>query len=274
MKRVLLEIVFMTVLSVCMEAQVLHYIMKPVNNLVTSQWEKDDSGNSCLNYYNNDFCDYVHLSEGDFKTLRPGKNTIYKRSKGELESPYRYGKKYHLYRGRFLDKKFDPYFVYAFPFKDDAMIRWKLDRREPKRTLLMQCESCDTVYAIRSGVVCTINSGKSEILVYHDDHTFAGYMNLQESLVVPGQKLRTGEPVGVTGNSTMSLTVFFLDKNLFEDGKTIVHPYTHIMPVFRTDQGDVRLEENTVYKAVVDADLITREMSKSERKRFLKNLEK
>ena len=72
----------------------------------------------------------------------------------------------------------------------------------------------------------------------------------------------------------MSLTVFFLDKNLFEDGKTIVHPYTHIMPVFRTDQGDVRLEENTVYKAVVDADLITREMSKSERKRFLKKLEK
>ena len=274
MKKLLLNIVLLTVLPVCMNAQVLHYVMKPVDNLVSSKWEKDASGNSCLNYYNNDFCDYVHLSDGDFKTLRPGKNTMYKRGKGELESPYKYGKKYLLYRGHFLNKKFDPYFVYAFPFKDGTKVRWKIDRREPKRTLLMQCESCDTVFAARSGVVCTINSGKSDILVYHDDYTFAGYMNLQESFVRPGQKLRTGEPLGVARNATMSLTVFFLDKNLFEDGKTIIHPYTHIMPVFRTNKGDVRPEEGTIYRAVVDADLITKEMSKSEKKRFLKKLEK
>jgi hypothetical protein len=61
---------------------------------------------------------------------------------------------------------------------------------------------------------------------------------------------------------------------MFEDGKTIVHPYTHIMPVFRTDKGDVRLEEKTIYTSVVDADLITMEMSKAEKKRYLKTEQK
>lgn len=276
MNKSFIFLVFPVLLLSCLQAnsQVLHYMMKLDKNLIESKWEDDSQGNSCLNFYNEDFCDYVRLQDNEFKVLRPGMNTVYKKTERDLENAYKYGKSYYLYRGRFITKKFDPYFVYALPFKNGAKVRWKIDRREPKRTLLMQCESCDTVYAARSGVVCKLNIDNSTVLMYHNDYTFAGYMNLFCSFVSAGEYVTTGDPIGIARSGGMSLTVFFLDENLFEDGKTIVHPYTHIMPVFRTDKGDVRLEEKTIYAPVTDADLITKEMGKSEKKRYLKTHQK
>ena len=276
MNKSFIFLVFPVLLLSCLQAnsQVLHYMMKLDKNLIESKWEDDSQGNRCLNFYNEDFCDYVRLQDNEFKVLRPGMNTVYKKTERDLENAYKYGKSYYLYRGRFVTKKFDPYFVYALPFKNGAKVRWKIDRREPKRTLLMQCESCDTVYAARSGVVCKLNIDNSTVLMYHNDYTFAGYMNLFCSFVSAGEYVATGEPIGIARSGGMSLTIFFLDENLFEDGKTIVHPYTHIMPVFRTDKGDVRLEEKTIYTPVTDADLITKEMGKSEKKRYLKTHQK
>ena len=269
-------LVFSALLFLCVqaEAQVLHYMMKIDKTLIDSKWENDTQGVQCLNFYNSDFCDYVRLQENEFKVLRPGKNTVYKKTDSQLENAYKYGKSYYLYRGRFITKKFDPYFVYALPCKAGEKVRWKIDRREPKRTLLMQCESCDTVYAARSGVVCNLNNDNSTVLMYHNDYTFAGYMNLARSFVTAGEYVTTGDPIGVARYEGVSFTIFFLDENLFEDGKIIVHPYTHIMPVFRTDKGDVRLEEKTIYTSVVDSDLITMEMSKAEKKRYLKTEQK
>jgi hypothetical protein len=269
-------LVFSALLFLCVqaEAQVLHYMMKIDKTLIDSKWENDTQGIQCLNYYNSDFCDYVRLQENEFKVLRPGKNTVYKKTDSQLENAYKYGKSYYLYRGRFITKKFDPYFVYALPCKAGEKVRWKIDRREPKRTLLMQCESCDTVYAARSGVVCRLNNDNSTVLMYHNDYTFAGYMNLASSFVTAGEYVTTGDPIGVARYEGVSFTIFFLDENLFEDGKTIVHPYTHIMPVFRTDKGDVRLEEKTIYTSAIDADLITKEMGKAEKKRYLKTGQK
>lgn len=276
MNKRYLFLVFPVLLLSCLQAnsQVLHYMMKLDKTLIESKWENDSQGNSCLNFYNEDFCDYVRLQDNEFKVLRPGMNTVYKKTERDLENAYKYGKSYYLYRGRFITKKFDPYFVYALPFKNGAKVRWKIDRREPKRTLLMQCESCDTVYAARSGVVCKLNIDNSTVLMYHNDYTFAGYMNLFCRFVSAGEYVTTGDPIGIARSGGMSFTVFFLDENLFEDGKTIVHPYTHIMPVFRTDKGDVRLEEKTIYAPVTDADLITKEMGKSEKKRYLKTHQK
>jgi hypothetical protein len=272
--NILSLLVFLLLSGVQANSQVLHYLMKTDMTLIESKWETDTQGVQCLNYYNADFCDYIRLQENEVKVLKPGKNTVYKKTESELENAYKYGKSYRLYRGRFITKKFDPYFVYALPYKKGAKVRWTIDRREPKRTLLMQCQSCDTVYAVRSGVVCTHKNDKSTILMYHNDYTFAGYMNLSSCFVSAGEHVTTGDPIGIARSEGMSLTIFFLDENLFEDGRTIVHPYTHLMPVFRTDKGDVRLEEKTIYTSAIDADLITKEMGKAEKKRYLKTGQK
>lgn len=266
-------LVFSALLFLCVqaEAQVLHYMMKIDKTLIESKWENDNQGNRCLNYYNEDYCDYVRLQENEFTVLRPGKTTVYTKTASDLGNEYKYGKSYYLYRGGFVSKKFDPYFVYALPCKDGAKVRWKMDRREPKRTLALQCQSCDTVYAARSGVVCSLNDDETSVLLYHNDRSFAGYMNLVSTFVTPGEKVITGSPIGIASGAGFSMTVFFLDENMFAGGKVIVHPYTHIMPVFRTDKGDTRLEEKVVYTSLINADIVTKEMSKSERKRYLKN---
>ena len=254
------------------EAQVLHYMMERVEGLVSGKWENTDDGGSNLNYYNEDYCPYIFLSDGQFKILNPGRTTVYSSKSTDGESPYKYGYRYYLYRGRFLDKDFDPSFVYALPMKNGAEVKWKIDRREPKRTFLFECESCDTVYASRAGVVCKINTDNSAVLMYHQDHTFAGYMNLSDSFVTAGQNVNVGDPIGSARYEGLSFTVFFLDKNLFEDGNKLIHPYTHIIPFFRTDEGDIRLEEDVEYKVVVDTELVTGEMNKLEKKRYLKSL--
>lgn len=255
-------------------SQSLHYLVRKMDNLITSKWEKNSQGESCLNYYNSDFSDYIRFCEGDVKVIRPGKNTIYTRKGSELESAYKYGKSYHLYRGRFPKKDFDPFFVYAFPVKSGKKVMWKIDRREPKRTLCFRAEYRDTVYASRSGRVCMTEFTKDCVLLYHDDSSFAGYLNMDETFVTPGMFVRTGQPIGLAGHTDISMTVFFLDPNMFEGNTFIVHPYTHIMPVFRTDEGDVKLEERKIYRALTDTDLITAEMGKAEKKRYLKNLKK
>lgn len=257
-----------------LDAQALHYLVKKIDTCVESKWEADPSGNRCLNYYNSDFCDYLRFMEDEIKVLRPGKTTVYTQKKSEVESAYRYGKKYYLYRGRYPKSDFDPFFVYALPLKTDSKVIWRIDTSEPKRTLQFKVEPRDTVYASRSGVACRTLSEKDGVLLYHNDHTFAGYLNLSEVFVVPGQEVVTGEPIGLAGHRGVSLTIFFLDRNLFTVDKYIVHPYTHISPVFRTDKGDIRLEENVEYKAVVDDALIMSEMSKAEKKRYVKNHKK
>ena len=72
---------FPVLLLSCLQAnsQVLHYMMKLDKNLIESKWEDDSQGNSCLNFYNEDFCDYVRLQDNEFKVLRPGMNTVYKK---------------------------------------------------------------------------------------------------------------------------------------------------------------------------------------------------
>ena len=272
MKRVLL-FSFVLMLPVGLYAQSLHYLVKRVETCIDSKWEQDASGNTCLNYYNTDHCDYLRFQDNESKVLRPGKTTVYTRKKSELESAYKYGKNYYLYRGRFPKKDFNPFFVYALPLKDGKNLKWKLDTKEPKRTLMFKTEYQDTVYACRRGIACVSGDTKKGILIYHQDFSFAAYMNLSESFIVPGEEVMTGQPIGLASHESVSLSVFFLDKNLFGE-KYTVHPYTHIMPVFRTDKGDVRLEKGIDYKVVTDDDLIMSEMSKAEKKRFMKRSRK
>ena len=47
-------------------------------------------------------------------------------------------------------------------------------------------------------------------------------------------------------------------------------PYSHFIPVFRTTEGDVKPEEKTIYQAVTDHDLIMQDMSKRDKKKYMK----
>ena len=138
-------------------------------------------------------------------------------------------------------------------------------------TLNFSVPKGDTIYATRSGVVCKAGNER-QVLVYHDDCTFAAYLMLERKFVYPKDEIRTGDPVGVASSEGVSLSFYYLDENKFRSGgEAFDYYYSHYVPVFRTAEGDVKPEEGKKYRAVTDDALITQEMSKREKKRYLKN---
>lgn len=251
-------------------AQSLMFMMKRPFNIVETNWERNSNQDLSLIFTNHDFCDYyVYIVDTRSYNLRPGKNTMFTIHKGSnAYNPFENPSSYNYYRGAFV-RKFDPKFPYALPVKNGVRTAWKTDTRESVKTMNFGMRQGDTVYATRAGMACK-TSDPRQLLVYHSDCTFAAYLGMDENFIVPGEEVMTGQPIGVAGRWTVSISYFFLDENKFESFRITGYPYSHFMPVFRTTEGDVVMDEKRKYTAVIDDDLIMKDMSKGERKKYLK----
>lgn len=251
-------------------AQSFRKILDRPHDVVKSVWESDNEGNQELNYYNEDYCPYYLYREGDDSyELQPGKNTVFKKMKNSpYDNPFNRPTSFMYFRG-FFPKNFQVNTPYALPVKSGTQTAWRIDRRESVRTLQFRMAAGDTVYATRSGVACRTVIPR-QLLICHADQTFAAYLVMQENFITPGEKVRTGQPVGIAGPTGVSVSFFFLDKNKFSGLKAAGYMYSHFTPVFRTTEGDVKPEERKIYTAWVDDGLIMLDMTKREQKKYLK----
>ncbi|MCY6312245.1 hypothetical protein [Bacteroides faecis] len=135
--------------------------------------------------------------------------------------------------------------------------------------MIFRIQEGDTVYATRRGVAC-VTALPQQLLIYHPDHTFAAYLMMHQNFIHAGEEVMTGQPIGIAGVLGVSVSYFFLDNNKFNSNGPLGYPYSHFTPVFRTDKGDVKLEEKAVYKSAIDDELIMLEMTKREKKKFQK----
>ena len=266
----LLSVVFLLAVWAPLPAQIMRTLMQRPDYALESKWEVDSEGAHCLVYENKDNCDYYAYRVNDNSyELRPGKNTIFRRAKNEnFDNQFRQASSYYFYRGIFPNK-FNIQFPYAFPVKKDSKVMLAMDRRERVKTLRFRMEVGDTVYATRSGMACSVYDPRI-LLVYHQDHTFAAYLTMRTCFVVPGESVQVGQPVGIANEKGVSISFFFLDENKFASSTASGYPYTHFIPTFRTTQGDLKPSPKTVYQTLVDDDLITKEMSKREKKKYMK----
>lgn len=243
--------------------------------------------------YNNDYCDFyiVVLRGKKAYDVHPGRNLIVM-GRSRKKSDYTYSKasvsqisinkfsgplykrdinSYRLryYPGRF-PKKLNESFPYALPVKHGKETAWRTDTLENQLTLNFFVPERDTVYATRGGVVCKAGDGR-QVLVYHADCTFAAYLMLESKFVSPGSEIHAGEPIGVASSEGVSISFYYLDKTQFRRVEKVAdYPYAHFVPIFRTDEGDVRPEEGETYCAVTDDELITQEMSRREKRQYLR----
>lgn len=272
--KTVFKITFLSVLwlmaSAGAGAQSFRNILDRPHDVVKSVWESDNEGNQELNYYNEDYCPYYLYREGDDSyELQPGKNTVFKKmKKSPYDNPFNRPTSFMYFRGIF-PKDFQVNTPYVLPVKSGTQTAWRIDRRESVRTLQFRMAAGDTVYATRSGVACRTVIPR-QLLICHADHTFAAYLVMQENFITPGEKVRTGQPVGIAGPTGVSVSFFFLDKNKFSGLKAAGYMYSHFTPVFRTTEGDVKPEERKMYTAWVDDGLIMLDMSKREQKKYLK----
>lgn len=266
----LIALLIFTLSASCTSAQSLRKLLERPYGIIESKWEKDAQGATELNYYNEDYCDYYLYRANDRSyNLSNGKNTIFKIEKNaQVDNPFKSASSYTFYRGKF-PKDFNIQTPYALPVKNNQKTAWKTDPREPFKTLNFHTKQGDTIYATRSGIACK-TTNPQQLLIYHPDQTFAAYLVMNENFIEPGEEVQVGQAIGKAGPTGAAISFFFLDENKFKGGLSSGYPYSHFIPVFRTTEGDVKPEEKTIYQAVTDHDLIMQDMSKRDKKKYMK----
>jgi len=253
---------------------------------------------------NKDFCDYyLYISfvysegfsgmpQGASLTVHNGKWQVLSYKVQEGASSYRYNYKYAMYRGN-ADKQPNVDFAYNLPVANGENTDAKMIENRDGYQLEFKISN-DTVCACREGIVCDDklkdNTSKgyktfdntrnfSQITVYHPDGSFGEYVFQGKSLVYPGQTVKMGAPIAiarksVTGDYRLRFSVYFLDKNKLKDN-SIGSKHTHFRPFFQTyNYGKTRLESDKNYICELTDEMLMQDMSKRDKKNFLKNKEK
>lgn len=159
-------------------------------------------------------------------------------------------------------------FPYAMPLAPGTKVRFMKDPRERYRSFVVLAKIGTPAFAMRAGRVCSTDD-ENCILVVHEDGTFAAYMNVEDRCVFPGDYIYPGDHIGNCGGGRLSISIFYLDRNKIKDRTG--YPYTHLSPYFETADGPVKLETGAEYISFLDKELITKEMSASQKKRYQQN---
>jgi len=252
---------------------------------------------------NRDFCDYylyisfiytegfegITTGAGVSITVSPGKKQVMSYRVRKDAQRYSYNYQYAMYRGNHQGKPNIDY-IYSLPVADKEYVTALVTENRDGFQLAFDMPS-DTVYACRGGIMCddelkdntakgfmrfNDNSNLSQITIYHDDGTFGEYIFKGKALIYPGENIKQGKPIAVidrTFSPTMRFSAYFLDKNKLKN-KNIGNKHTHFRPFFQTvTEGKIRLENDHIYQSDMTDEVLLQEMSKSEKKKFLKQKE-
>jgi hypothetical protein len=153
----------------------------------------------------------------------------------------------------------------------------------------------DTVFAARKGVIVEItdgfkpdptksfayNSNSNSVLVEHEDGTLAYYGILKsESIMVKiGQTIFPHSPIAIAGtldseeHTQMRFYVYYLaNENVKGENRmtTSINNtyYSFVDPIFYTNEGKIRLTSRQKYTVDYTSELLLRELSKKEVKKF------
>lgn len=171
------------------------------------------------------------------------------------------------------------------------------DAPEDFYVLGFSAEENDTVYASRRGTVTKIvdeyedsamqgngqatrvfMANRNYIQVVHEDCTFGTYNWLKKGgmLVHEGDFVEAGEPIAVvtsrSGNKGHGFVFSLMNKKIEYEGTRINGEWEYLVPLYRTNLGKhTKLEVGKEYVSVHPEDVITKEMSRRERRRWRRN---
>ena len=230
-------------------------------------------------YINNDHCSYLVVRKGArYYNAFPGENLVESRPVQSQASEGSFSKtEYRYYRGFFPKKEpADGYYALPLAVGDSILIEPHMMRdRNSERTenyLSFSIQNNDTVYAMRGGVACLVGDKKG-VIINHIDETFAVYYHMRRALVQPGDAVEVGQPVGLVASGKVYVGFVYLDEKYFKQKELAVeYPYTHFVP--QLWDGEQFFQPGEMAKSIVvptlTTDLITQDMTKAQKKRYLK----
>lgn len=194
--------------------------------------------------------------------------------------------------------RFDPQTVYLLPVKEGKSTKigsvtsigsyLKKDLEDNAMGYVFEAEPNDTIYAIRKGVVYDIEDGNDDytvqfykreqnrLSIYHKDGTISQYFRVKKgsALVKNGDAVEAGQPLalaaGKMGEKAHVLISFFYfdEKKAKKQNKPF--EFTHYLPKFITAENQqTELALNQTYTSTHPVDVVTLEMTKREKKKYL-----
>ena len=230
-------------------------------------------------YINTDHCAYMVVRKGArYYNAYPGENLVESRQVQSQAAEGNFSEtEYHYYRGIFpKNEPANGYYALPLAVGDSILIEpHAIHARNSERTenyLSFSIQNNDTVYAMRGGVACLVGDKKG-VIINHIDETFAVYFHMRSALVQPGDAVEVGQPVGLAAGGKVYVGFVYLDEKYFKQKELAVeYPYTHFVP--QLWDGEQFFQPGEMAKSIVvltlTTDLITQDMTKAQKKRYLK----
>lgn len=222
-------------------------------------------------------------------------------------APVHFNHRFRYFKGYLSAKSVDTAYAYLLPVPPGRETQiYELtylaseynNQPEPKGwyALSLHVHSGDTIYAARRGRVTetrenaslqdsgyTFNRGDNYIEISHGDGTFGRYTAFRDSslFVNPGDYVEAGQPIGIAGGDRYAggpqvrFSVYYhLEQQIQVPGeekpKTIYMAYVPLH-FWVKDHGGIRLTNHSKYVSEHPSDLITKEMSKKEVKKWMES---
>lgn len=192
---------------------------------------------------------------------------------------------YHTFRGD-INAKPNLDYIYTLPVKTGDSIQFVSVPNIDYTMGFNLSHSGDTVYACRAGIVCEhrltdfsykTKTQKERIIIYHKDKTFGEYSSYTKALVKAGDYVEAGAPIALMERPKdrfLLFSLYYLDKNKVVN-ENIGNKHSGLIPIFHTlNNGNIKLEEKTIYISEITTDLVTQEMSKKEKSKYEKKMMK
>jgi hypothetical protein len=234
----------------------------------------------------------------------PGTHLMFTLRKAHGGQPDRFTYRYHSLKGH-PSPKIDTNFTYLLPvapgkstrIAELAYIGEKVADIPPPKdwySLILHTNPGDTVYAARRGRVTnrrdnanvqdsniSYTSTENFIEVEHNDYTFGKYSVFRDGAIFvhPGETVEAGQPLGIAGGENYTsgphvrFCVFYQLKQEVtdKDGNTTgkIH-YWGYVPIhfWAKDLGSIHLTNKDTYTSEYPDDVITKEMTKKEAKKW------
>lgn len=223
----------------------------------------------------------------------------------DKNTPLKYSGAYYWYaRGNVNPKKVDGDFLYRLPVSPgkDYLVTKHYNVNEKYfgeestnyHSYQFNAEKGDTVFAVRKGIVMEIEDGadpvasgsnvsystqRNSMIIEHEDGTMAWYGVLEKNsfMVKEGDMVYPHTPLALAGTYDMQeyqirLRIYYLtydNKVKFSREKGFKTSTEYIAPRFITANGILKLEHGKTYSsAVITEDIITKEMTRKEKKEY------
>ncbi|MDE6877356.1 MAG: M23 family metallopeptidase [Alistipes sp.] len=212
---------------------------------------------------------------------------------------------YDVYEGC-ISSEVDTAFVYRMPCTTmhPVRVRRLTGSEKMPRTgnvrYAFRCEAGDTVYAARRGIVIRLTkprerdidlstlkstSERTRLTVEHSDGSmvcYSGFAEWLEPFVSEGDEVLPGQPLGLVGGLTEEsdgryyVLQFLCYRWMFTDENASIERFPKvagesIVPRFATTEGAIIIPDKGEYRAVMNDELLTREMTKREVKKLKGN---